>query len=626
MTPRRSNHSGSSTDAASFLSAMNELNQQHPPNPGNRLVYRPLIPPLSLPQPVASTSASTETTPAPSPVDGQRARNTPNPCFHMHVTALLALPEAERREKNRHLTASRANHFRHVLERRDNLIKMRVMMRPEVWAAQMGQFEVALRTLRMEYCTVFCLTFRINDLPVELLTEIFRLVVWPLSNVETDVRAVVRLTHVCRLWRSVSISDRHLWNPVCFVDPKRYERTFALMERAGPSGLDVRIRDSQEQPFTRDNMVHLISRIFLKLPSIRKLDVFIYGREAVLPIILGLQKVAEFNVPMELEHLEIHSYLSPGIPLEFFPPYPLFGGVIIPSFRHLRLNGVNALWDVHTLSRLTTLDLRRIAMELLPSPADFRAVLQGATGLAKLILDGAGPKYEPYLPLLPPIPIPTLRILVLGGFSDLYAEYVLSYFSCPNVLDLTLMFPMNNLYSRLITAMITKCKMPNVKILVLLKVPLSGSTVTPELRTLLARWLETMPDLTFLRLMQTSREIFDVLKFEPTTPESASPEPAAGQTNIEDDGVAPRPKRLICPKVIYMDCQCDLVDVDIFFDWIAHRRLMGCPLRKIWMAHGAVTTLSAEQKNKMWQALGGLGVPQVASYRTLEEEALCKQI
>ena len=601
---------------------MNELNQQHPPNQGNRLVYRPLIPRPSLPQPVASSSASTEVTPAPSPVNGQHTQNASNQCLHMQLTALLALPEAERRERNRLLTASRANHYRHVLERRDNLIRMRVMVRPEVWAAHMRQFEIALGTLHMEYCAVFCLTFRINDLPVELLTEIFRLVVWPLTNVETDVKAVVRLTHVCRLWRSVSISDKYLWNPVSFVDPKRYERTFALMERAGSSGLDVRIRDSQEQPFTRADMVHLIDRIFLKLPSIRKLDIFIYGREAVLPIILGLQKVAEFNVPMELEHLEIHSYLSPEIPLEFFPPYPLFGGVIIPSFRHLRLNGVNALWDVHILSRLTTLDLRRIAMELLPSPSDFRAVLQGATGLAKLILDGAGPKYEPYLPVLPPIPMPTLRILVLGGFSDLYAEYVLSYISCPNVLDLTLMFPMNNLYSRLITAMITKCKMPNVKILVLLKVPLSGPTITPELKTLLAGWLEAMPDLTFLRVMQTSREVFDILKFEPTTPES---EPAAGQTNTED-GAAPRPKRLICPKVIYMDCQCDLADVDIFFDWIAHRRLMGCPLRKIWMAHGTVTRLNIEQKNKMWQALGGLGVPQVASYRTMEEEALCKQV
>lgn len=623
MNPQRSNNSSSSTDPSSFLLAMNQLNQQHPPNQEIRL-YSPLMPSPSFPQPV-STKASTPSSPGPSsPVDVQRARTASNQLFQRQLFALLAMSETERREKNRLLTAYKASCYRRILEERSALIKARAMIRPEVWLAQIGKFEAALRTLRMEYCIVFCLTFRINDLPVELLTEIFRRTVWPSINVEVDARAAIRLTHVCRLWRSVAIFDSHLWNPVCFVDPKRYERTFALMERAGSSGLDVRIRDSPEQPFTKGDMVALIDRIFFKLPSIRKLDVFIYGREAILPVILGLQRVPEFKVPMKLEHLEIHSYLSPGVPLEFFPTYPLFGGAIIPSFRHLRLNGVNTLWDVQLLCRLTTLDLRRIAMQLLPSPGDFRAVLQGATGLAKLILDGAGPRYEPYLPTLPPIQIPTLRILVLGGFSDLYAEYVLSYFRCPNVLDLTLMFPMNNVYTRLITTMITDCKMPNVKILVLLKVPLRGPTITPELRTLLARWLETMPDITFVRLMQTSREIFDVLKLEPTT---LAPDSSASQTKIEEEEeTVPQRKRVICPKVIYMDCQNDLEDVDIFFDWITHRRLMGYPLKKIWMSHGSVTKLSAEQKNKVWQALGGLGVPHVASYRTLEEEALCKQV
>jgi hypothetical protein len=322
---------------------------------------------------------------------------------------------------------------------------------------------------------------------------------------------------------------------------------------------------------------------------------------------------------MALEYLEIHTFYSSGVPAEFLPSLSLFGGALLPSFRHLRLNGVNVQWEVDLLSRLTTLDLRRIAMDLLPSTADFRAVLNGASGLEKMILDGAGPKYELGGAFqLPPIPIPSLRILVLGGLSDSYAEYVLSHFTTPNVLDLTIMFPINNVYSKFITALTTTCRMPKVKILILVKMPLQGPSIPMESRTLLARWLESMPTLAFIRLLQTSSEIFEVLKSERMQTPLAS---------VDEEGPqASSPKPLICPQVIYMDYQNDFGDFDILTTWITHRRVMGYPLKKVWLAPSIAANLTREQKVRTWDALGGFGILQMASYRTTEEEAMCKQV
>jgi hypothetical protein len=489
-------------------------------------------------------------------------------------------------------------------------------MRPEAYAKHIADLQIATNACYSDYFAHLCVTFRFNDLPMELLTEIFRFVIWPLTPFEADLKAAVRLTHVCRLWRSVVISDKRIWNPVCFGDPKHFDRTFALMERAGPSNVDIRIRDNQTTPLSKEAMAQLIDRLFLQLPSIRKLDIFLFSREAVIPILDGLRCIPQYGCPMELEYLEIHSFYSSGVPAEFLPSLPLFGGAILPSFRHLRLNGVNIQWDVDLLSRLTTLDLRRIAMDLLPSTADFRAVLNGASGLEKMILDGAGPRYEQGVAFsLPPIPIPSLRILVLGGLSDSYAEYVLSHFIAPNVLDLTIMFPIDNIYTRLITALTTTFRMPKVKILILVKMPLNGEPIPTDSRALLARWLESMPELAFIRLLQTSSEIFEVLKSERRRPHFQTP------MKVSRSG-QPVPKRLICPHVIYMDYQNDFGDFDILTAWIAHRRVMGYPLKKVWLAPSTAEKLTKEQKVRMWDALGGFGFHRLRA-TGLRKKKLC---
>lgn len=608
------NNTSNREEASSFLMAMSQLNQQHPPDRVARPSYQ-AIPPNSPVPPMPQTPEMTTPPTSPGVTALMPQGSVTLPTFETHfqaqIAALLAMPDAERREKNLVLTRAKVNELDRLRHQRDGLIKMRPSFRPEAFAKHYADLQVAGRVTHAIYIVHFCLTFRINDLPMELLMKIFRLVVSPL-----DITGTIRVTHVCRLWRSVAIADRNLWNTVCFLVPKHFERSFALMERAGPTGLDIHMGDTKTNPWSKETITQLIDRMFKKLPSIRKLDIFLYSREAVLTVLEGLQRVAQENLTMELEHFEIHKYFAPGTSKEYLPTLPLFGGSILPSLRHLRLDGVNIQWDVDLLSRLTTLDLRRLAMELSPSSAVFRAVLSGATGLETLILEAAGPQYESSTPLLPPIPIPSLRILVLGGLSDAYADYILSHFTAPNVLDFTIMYPMDNVYPRLISALTTS-RMSKVKILNLVQIPLGGTTIPVESKTLLGKWLESMPEMTFLRVMQTSGEIFDVLRLNPPVVRGAQ------RVKRTQESAQRRP---IGPELVYVDVRNEWTDIDQLVNYIAFRRGLGYPLKMVWLTSGTVARLSPEQKLKLQQALGEFGVVQIGGERTAEEDALCKEV
>jgi hypothetical protein len=239
-----------------------------------------------------------------------------------------------------------------------------------------------------------------------------------------------------------------------------------------------------------------------------------------------------------------------------------------------------------------------------------------------MILDGAGPKYDQgNIHSLPPVVIPSLRILILGGLSDSYAEYVLSHFIAPNVLDLTIMFPIDNMYTKLITALTTTCRMPKVKILILVKTPLSGLPIPMDSRALLAQWLQSMPELAFVRLLQTATEIFEILNSE----QMQTPLPNVEEGALQTLGQPVR-KRFICPQVIYLDYQNDISDFDTLTAWITYRRMTGYPLKKVWIGPSIAIKLTKEQKVRLWDSLGGIGMAQIASCRTMEEEAMCKQV
>ena len=185
--------SSPSADTPFALAAMNQLNQQHLPYP----IAGPNSPPepgssLRVPQePVSEALTSI------SPGGGSPSSTGQDPlvAFYRHlqvqIDALTTLPEAERREKARLHAASRANDVRQLLDRRSVLAKMRPHMLPDAFAKHLADLQIAIKASYSDYVAHLCLTFRFNDLPMELLTEIFRFVIWPSTWFEADLKTAI---------------------------------------------------------------------------------------------------------------------------------------------------------------------------------------------------------------------------------------------------------------------------------------------------------------------------------------------------------------------------------------------------------------------------------------------------
>lgn len=70
---------------------------------------------------------------------------------------------------------------------------------------------------RLDYSARFGRLFRVNDLPVEILSNIFHYAVWSANDPDECNRGRLALGGVCRLWRRLVVGDPTLWN-VCNSD------------------------------------------------------------------------------------------------------------------------------------------------------------------------------------------------------------------------------------------------------------------------------------------------------------------------------------------------------------------------------------------------------------------------
>jgi len=78
-----------------------------------------------------------------------------------------------------------------------------------------SEIEKALFLARIEYKIRFWRTFRLNDLPAEIITNIFRYAVWS-STAGEGIRARLWPTWTCRHWRTIPLEDSTLWNAIWF--------------------------------------------------------------------------------------------------------------------------------------------------------------------------------------------------------------------------------------------------------------------------------------------------------------------------------------------------------------------------------------------------------------------------
>lgn len=461
--------------------------------------------------------------------------------------------------------------------------------------------------------------FRMNDLPPEIITHIFRIAAWSTSTPAEGTHVRLLLTSVCAKWRRLMIEDCTLWSAIWFRDPPPYERSLEWFKRAGGAPLDIRINEhdadwrskdddwrykEDDHRFTTEQMEELMDKLFVKVSQIRMLVLVVDNWPPALVVLDKLQEAAYAGKVINMERLEIHRmgqpfvWLGPGR-----TPAVLFGGQT-RALKYLCLAGVHIDWNATPLNNLSTIDLRKIAMNVAPTLNRFREVLLACPRLQKLSLDGAGPQPSARKSDHIPIDLPHLKVLVIGGFSMLYSCYILSQFKAPNVRDLTLMNLTGEDYTTMIAAITGRYR--ELRLLTLYTVnisPTEGGTKA------MVKFLYAMPYLSYLRIASMKWHVIEAFNEDPR-------EFGLGRDTVTQS--FPQNRLVLCPKLQTIEFQ-QLSGTKIA-EWAARRRELGAPLRRAYVNSPYVSKVTAEEAEMIQQVVGLFIAPLGST--TPEERAL----
>ncbi|KAJ3865252.1 hypothetical protein EV359DRAFT_80668 [Lentinula novae-zelandiae] len=499
----------------------------------------------------------------------------------------------------------------------------------------------------ISYQLIYWRTFRLNDLPMEILSNIIRYIVWSAPSPPIGISWRLQLTWVSRHLRHAAISDSTLWNAIWFRDDPPFERSLAFVERSGISPLDLRINDTETRKFTDQEVCSLLKALTPHLHHIRMLIILLDNWEPILSVLKWLSDHGKNgNPPLMMERFEIHRtgnpYIWPGLVYrgERFDPvnhnvslYSLFGGIYIPELKSFTMNGVYIDWaNTPSLDNLNTLDLRRIPLELCPPLPRFRQILASSPMLTKLSLDGAGPAGNPTSTQnYSAIDLPHLHTLVLANFAAPFTRSIVAHFTAPNVKDLTIMNFRGENYGPFYEFMIGRFR--NIKILTLYT-----TNCPPDILPTVIKWLDSMPLLTYARLAALEYDILQAFLFDPDT---MQPHPALQPQMRTSFGMveeftfnevtaplqealddADREPRLPNPRLNILEVQN--IRPQIFAKFIGARKICGIPVKKTYIAKAMISSFNGPLLEYIRQHIEGLMIVDVGA-KTQEEEELLNE-
>lgn len=448
------------------------------------------------------------------------------------------------------------------------------------------------------------ITFKINELAPEILSMIFRMIIRSTDGaIETD-RSRLHLSTVCRRWRYVAINDSALWTSIWFRDSPPWERSLTYLQRAGARTLDIQISEpSSRRPansnavvpqakITSDQIEFLLDHLFRKASQIRNLVIAI---DECLPALTAMRRLSQLSPPLALERLEVH---RTGQPTLWMGPPPdaleesgdklaLFNGNVPPRLKWLCINGLSIDWDRFPATNLTTIDLRRIAINLCPSSRIYRSMLQRSPNLFKLVLNGVSTTDRMSL-TSPSIFLPNLRDLLVGSLGLMDAASIFMSINAPGVRSLTMMRMTGDDYGLVIECLVGR--FPEVRLLTIYDVEVDDSQYNEDRLT---NWFGSMPRLQFLKISQVKMIlpmalINDPREHRPVDPESPEAQP---------DGPLPP----IAPECRYFHFDINKLALSSVMELIMTRAEWGVPFRKVYLSQQFANQLSRDDLEKLFE-------------------------
>ncbi len=358
--------------------------------------------------------------------------------------------------------------------------------------------------------------FPIRQLPIEILMAVFRYVVGSVPGPFEANHTRRSLTATCRHFREVAIADQSLWNSFWLLDVYPWQQSLAFLDRAGTSPLDIRFGDKEHlirsrkeyPPLTVAQLDHLLNALLPKVSQIRKL---VTRFESIELVEHFMKRFATAGPPTLLERYEVHRtskpYLLPSeqanspIPISVHPT---------PKLRWLSLDGVSIDFAKLHPTNFQIIELRRMCIQSCPTTQRFSEMLHTSPALYRLALWAAGPTHRPVAGAQR-VKMSNLRELIIGDVNCAFSINMLEHIHAPRLMALTIVHvggPDCSQWFSMMTGMF-----PELQLLSLsrLKIP----TLDETMRAVVL-WLESMPRIKMLKVVDVNRTILDVFCQDPT--------------------------------------------------------------------------------------------------------------
>lgn len=518
-----------------------------------------------------------------------------------HRTPELTLPHAVERNIDR-LLLERANADLEELRE----IQAKINAQRHSYKANQMSAMIARMQAHREY--LLWRTFPINDLPPEIFQQILRDVVRSGTSTGQTTQSRLSLTGVCRYWRNQALDDPLLWNNVDFTDPIKYpfSRNLQFVRRAKNTEVNIVVT---ETPLNRlGKYLHeytwLLRNMSPVLSQTRYMSFHIRYDQLMSSVLGFLRPVAiplldEFSV----EYIPRQRRLSPRfrtlatdlhpIAEVFLRSTKLFGGGV-PQLKYLTLTNVNLCASFPRCESLTCISLRHVY----PTNDDFREMLAAAPRLRALRLHFAGPLKASLTDAhAPPVALPHLKELQFNAYQagPSWVQNLLDQFSAPNLNHLSVRLHFWQDCTPL--ADMLYARFPQLVVLQLMGFHCPN---TPEARSRIIDWFDTMPCLQVLRIDELSKHVLNCLTQEiRQCQKDLKKTQAAIVVNIPN------------LKVIAFE---DQAGADIV-EFARRRQELGAPLQRVSINSRCFTTFRVARADA--RLLAGLGVEVVPGWEEL---------
>ncbi|TFK82981.1 hypothetical protein K466DRAFT_628784 [Polyporus arcularius HHB13444] len=421
----------------------------------------------------------------------------------------------------------------------------------------------------------------IRQLPPEILATIFRYVVW-------SVPGPFEANHTRRQFREVAIADQNLWNSIWFLDVYPWQRSLASLERSGISSVA--------------HLDHLLDALLAKISQIRVLLVRFESMELVEHF---LKRFAIAGPPTLLERYEVHRTSMPYL----WPPEQAKSPVPIsvhptPTLRWLCLDGVSIDFSKLHLTNLHTVNLRRMTLLSCPTSEKFSEILSASSGLFNLGLSAAGPRWTPVQPVarIRRVVMPNLRDLLIGDMGCPFSIFILNHFHAPRVMVLSLVHLRGQDYSAMLAAMTGM--FPELQLLSLDTLYITKSDETMRAVVL---WLESMPRIKMLKVVDVKHTILDVFCQDPTQYWMQSQTDAYLRSWREKNGDREVVRPVLLPNLEYLYFKVTQPGDEISVLTTA-RKAIGRPFKTAYTPDVHLKTIPAEELEKIRDSVGELEI------------------